>query len=448
MFNAQFYIDAENALIGSILEHGEKALDSIKVLIRENDFVSPVNSLIFKHVVRMVGDGLAIDPMSVAIYIESSGIKNDYLLKYMGDLTMAGCSLKNVPFYARILKERSILRALETRSQEVPGIIARYDMSAQEKMVAIEQGIVDILDDAMVSGDSIVSTKDLVTPHMELMERRVDGNEFIISTGFTDLDELLCGGFREEQFIVIGGRPSMGKTTLGLNIARHAAMSNIPVGIFSLEMSNLQLMDKLISDIGSIDNNNIRRGNMTEEEYTKYAHAIRKLSEIPLYIDESGGLTISDIEKRIRQMVRRYGVKLVLIDYIQLIVGDDRRVNRAEQIENISNRIKRLAKRLKISIIGLAQLNRGANSENRPTMAHLRNSGAIEQDADIVIFPYREERDKADTDKKGIAEIIVAKQREGETGVKQLFFDGVYSRFRQNPYGVSNGNTEYKNQTP
>lgn len=429
---------SELALIGGLLSH-PSAIDMVGSELKVEDVSHPMNRILFKAISRMRSEGVDIDAITVASFISRSNLGDgNIILPYIGELMIGACALTNITYHASVVKENSMMRSLWKKSNLIPSIISDRSKSTSEKVADIELSISGTID-SYANGESTLSSVTALLPkHVERMELRTSGEELLLTTGFDNLDEILCGGLRplSGELVVIGGRPSMGKTTLGLNVARHISVDKkIPFGIFSLEMGSLQLMDKLVSDIGSINNATLRRGAMDEDEYSRYAMAMSKMSECPLYVEEKSGLTISDIEKKTRHMKRKYDIMGIVVDYIQLIRGDNQKISRAEQIEDISRRLKLLGKALGIVVIALAQLNRGADGESRPSIAHLRNSGAIEQDADIILFPYREERDDRETDKKGEAELIVGKQREGDCGVLPLLFDGAYSRFRTNNFG-------------
>jgi len=442
--NERVYIDSEQsklsemALIGGLIAN-PSAIDLLEIDLKKDDIVHPVNRLLFDAILKMKFENLDIDTITLASFISDNNLGNgSNILSYIGELEINACAPENIRYHASIVKQNAMMRALWKKSNLIPSIISDRSKSASEKITEIESIISGTIESYTTEKFTLVSVTDMLPKHIERMEFRTSGDETLLPTGFDELDELLCGGLRplSGELVIIGGRPSMGKTTLGLNIARHISIDKkIPFGIFSLEMSNLQLMDKLVSDIGSINNTTLRRGMMDEDEYNRYAMSLSKMSGAPLYIEDRSGLTISDIEKKARYMKRKYGIMGIMIDYIQMIRSDNSKINRSEQIEDISRRLKLLGKSLDIVVIVLAQLNRSADGESRPSIAHLRNSGAIEQDADIILFPYREERDNQDTDRKGEAELILAKQREGNCGTIKLLFDGIYSRFRTHNYG-------------
>jgi replicative DNA helicase len=254
-----------------------------------------------------------------------------------------------------------------------------------------------------------------------------------VPTGYIDLDQK-TSGFQPGDLIIVAGRPSMGKTAFALNIAENVAVdSGLPVGIFSMEMGGAQLATRMLASIGRLNSQNLRTGRMSDDEWSKLSFALGKLHEAPIYIDETGGLTPANLRARARRLARQYGGKLglIVIDYIQLMSGNRPGENRATEVSEISRSIKSLAKELQVPIVALSQLSRKVEerTDKRPMMSDLRESGAIEQDADVILMMYREDYYKPDTPDKGIAEVIIGKQRNGPTGTVRLAFLGEYTRF-------------------
>lgn len=427
-------VTAERALLGALIHHSG-AMDRVTLDVSPSDMIVPMNQWLFNVLIKMHSTGISIDISSLIVYV--GGLKDTppAFHAYSAEIASEYGSVGNIDYYAGIIKSKALIRALVNTSANIPVIADDRSLSLDDKVAKIGKSVMDIVDRSMMKATEPAKIGDLLPRHIEAVELRCSGDPSIIPTGMDELDRVLCGGLRTQQFVIIGGRPSMGKTTLGLNIARGVAVGNgIPSGILSLEMNSIQIMDKFVSDIGSINYQSIRMGQLTDDDYERYAIALSRLQSAPLIIDDQSGLSMSDIERKARFMKRKYGIKLLMVDYIQLIRGEKGIISRAEQVEDISARLKLLAKKLDICVLGLAQLNRGADKENRPSLAQLRNSGALEQDCDVAIFPYREEKDNPDTDKKGMAEIIIGKQREGETGAAiNSLFDGHYSRFREHP---------------
>lgn len=427
-------INAERALLGALIYH-HGAIDRVTQEILPDDMVLPMNKKLFDLILKMHGRGITVDPTSLIVYLgETPGLPATFQA-YVMSVIEDRASIENVNYYANEVKSKSIMRSLVSRAAEIPSIVDDRSISASDKLEQIGKSIMDVIDlSASKATDSRI-IGDILPDHINAIEMRVTGDPSIIATTFSELDRTLCGGLRTTQFVIIGGRPSMGKTTLGMNIIRGIAVDNrISCGVLSMEMGRIQLIDKLVSDIGSIEYNTIRSGALSNDDYERYALALSRMQDSPLVIDDESGLSIADVERKARIMKRKHNIRVLMVDYIQMIRGEKSILGRADQVENISARLKILAKKLDICVLGLAQLNRGADKENRPSLAQLRNSGSLEQDADVVIFPYREEKDNPDTDKKGMAEIIIGKQREGETGVViSSLFDGHYARFREHP---------------
>lgn len=428
-------LEAEKAVLGSLLLD-PLVCDDVAMVVRATDFYSQPNQLIFAHLMdlhnagRRVDHMLLMDALKKANEYEPIGGK-DYLTEVIQSVPSAA----NAKYYAQIVRDKATLRTLIHAGTEI--IRDAYDQSfeARELLSQAESKVFAILEQKALG--ELKPIQDVLHEAFDRINARLNrgGGLSGIETGFTELDQL-TGGFHESELIILAARPSMGKTALALNIAEHAAVrQKHPVLVVSLEMSRLELGERLLCSHGRINGHKLRNGVIMPVDHKKLIDASATISQAPLFIDDSPTRTMTEIAATARRLKRSSGLKLVVIDYLQLIEPDNPKDQRQEQVAKIARRLKGLARELSVPVLCLAQLNRQAEAsrEMRPKLSHLRESGAIEQDADVVMFVHREEYYETDEEKRarvaGQAEVIVAKQRNGPVGDKKLAFLKDYARF-------------------
>ena len=431
-------IEAEQSLIGGLLLDNS-AWERIGDVVAESDFYRDDHRRIFTHIRRLIDTGRPADVVTVYESIDKSNeVDQTGGLAYLGEIANNTPSAANIRRYAEIVHERAVLRKLVTVGDEIAA--SALNPAGRDVKVLLdqaEQKVFEIAEAGARITQGFVSMPEVlgevVDKIQELYDR--DGSSDItgVPTGFTDLDKM-TSGLQPGDMVVIAGRPSMGKTAFALNIAEHVGVvEKLPVAIFSLEMSGPQLAMRFLSSVGRLDQQKLRTGKLGDEEWDKMTVALGKLHEAPIHIDETGAINPSDLRARARRLHRQFGkLGLIVIDYLQLMTGNGNVENRATEISEISRSIKALAKELGVPILALSQLSRKVEerTDKRPLMSDLRESGAIEQDADIIIMMYREEYYKPDTQEKGVAEVIIGKHRNGPTGTVKLNFLGEYTKFQ------------------
>ncbi|TXF11084.1 replicative DNA helicase [Pelomicrobium methylotrophicum] len=430
-------VEAEQSVLGGILLDNT-AWDKIADLVTESDFYRQDHRLIFHHAGLLIEAGKPADVITVAESLKSAGeLEAVGGLAYLGSLAQNTPSAANIRRYAEIVRERSVLRKLAEAGAEIAE--AAYNplgRSAEELLDAAEQKVFTIAEAGARGRQGFLDMQPLLKQVVERIELLYSNPSDVtgIATGFTDLDRL-TSGLQPGDLVIIAGRPSMGKTSFALNIAEHVALElKKPVAVFSMEMGGSQLALRLLGSVGRLDQHKVRTGRLNDEDWPKLTHALGKLNEAPIYIDETPGLNALEVRARARRLHRQHGgLGLVVIDYLQLMSAHSasRSENRATEISEISRALKGLAKELNVPVVALSQLNRSLESrtDKRPMMSDLRESGAIEQDADLILFIYREEVYNKDTPKAGIAEIIIGKQRNGPIGTVELTFLKEFTRF-------------------
>jgi replicative DNA helicase len=430
-------IEAEQSLIGGLLIDNA-AWDRIGDVVRETDFYRDDHRRIFRHIGKLIQMGRPADVVTVYESIEQSNeVDQTGGLGYLGEIANATPSAANIRRYAEIVRERAILRQLVTVGDEIAGnALNPAGRDVKQLLDDAEQRIFQIAEAGNRSSNGFVAIQPLLGEVVERMETLLarDSQSDItgVATGFADLDRM-TSGLQAGDMIVVAGRPSMGKTAFALNIAEHVGVElRLPVAIFSLEMSGPQLATRFLSSVGRIDQSKLRTGRLTDDEWDRMTVALGKLHEAPIHIDETGAINSTDLRARARRLHRQFGkLGLIIIDYLQLMSSNRMGENRATEISEISRSIKALAKELQVPIIALSQLSRKVEerTDKRPLMSDLRESGAIEQDADIIMMMYREEYYKPDTQDKGTAEAIIGKHRNGPVGTVRLTFLGEYTKF-------------------
>ncbi|WP_161630625.1 replicative DNA helicase [Pseudoduganella violaceinigra] len=418
-----FAEEAEQSVIGALLRHNG-AIDDLGDLAPDH-FYRADHRMVYVEVLRQIKAKQRADVVTVGLALPDLPDG----MAYLNSIAQSVPSAANVRYYASIVRDRAVRRTALAMLNEYAQILRRpgprpvlEELDAlQSKLGTLSQGVVI---------KEPVRLAEAMVPYLERFEGRTDGVVRGTPTGFEDLDALLTGGPRDGALVIVAGRPSMGKTALAMNIATNVAGAGYPTCVLSQEMMNDDLLDREFAQVGSIDLKNIIRASMSSLEWDRFGQANITMADMPLWLDDSEGLTLLQVCRKARQHKRKHGLKLLVIDYLQLMSGDgDPRKNRNTQIEEITRGLKSLAKELGIVILLLSQLNRNGANKSRPQLADLRDSGAIEQDADIVIFVHREEVDNPQTHLKGFADVFVAKNRQGKVDDVLLEYQGPYTRF-------------------
>lgn len=438
-------IEAESSVLGGLLLDNT-AWDRVSDLVKEGDFYRHEHQLIFSAVAQLINASKPADVITVFEQLRGLGnAEGAGGLVYLNSLAQYVPSAANIRRYAEIVRERGILRKLLTASDE----IATKAFNPQGKSVAqildeAEQKIFNIGEEGSRMKQGFQGMDTLVIDLMDRVQEMADNHNDItgVPTGFYDLDRMTAG-FQAGDMIVLAARPSMGKTALAINIAEHVALNEgLPVAVFSMEMGASQLAVRIVGSIGRINQGHLRTGKLTDEEWPRLTEAIEKLRNISLHIDETPGLSPSELRANARRLARQCGkLGLIVVDYLQLMSGSggSNGENRATELGEISRGLKMLAKELQCPVIALSQLNRSVEqrTDKRPMMSDLRESGAIEQDADIIMFIYRDEYYNKDSKEPGVAEVIIGKQRNGPTGTVKLAFLNSLTRFESLASGGS-----------
>lgn len=425
-------IEAEQAVLGSMLMDKDAVITSIEVL-KEEDFYRDDNKIIYRSMLDLYNDGMPIDIITVKNDLQSKG-SFDLIggLEYLNLLTEQVPTTANVEQYVEIVEEKSLLRNLVKTANEIIDLGFDSGETAEDIMDQAERKIFDLTQKKNQKGYAVI--KDILADSFAQLEELYNRKETVtgVPTGFVDLD-FKTSGLHNSDLILIAARPAMGKSAFALNIASHAACSaKVPVAIFSLEMSKEQMVNRILSCEALVDSSKIRTGKIEDDDWVKLARALGPLSEAPIYIDDTPGTTVMEIRAKCRKLKLEKNIGLVIIDYLQLMQGSSKKhSSREQEISEISRSLKILAKEINVPVIALSQLSRGPESrlDHRPMLSDLRESGAIEQDADIVMFIYRDDYYNPDTEKKNIAEIIIAKHRGGSTGTTELRWLGEYTKF-------------------
>lgn len=424
-------IEAEQAVLGAMLLN-ERVIPEVLEIIDESYFYKEAHKCIFSGIVELFHNRKNIDIVTVSENLQKKGKLQDIGgIFYLTQLVENVPSVTNVTSYARIIKEKGILRALIASSFSILNMCYGAGEEVSSILDKAERLIFEISDRRIEGG--YVHIKEIIKSSIELIDNLYQRKSHVtgIPTGFLDFD-VKTSGLHSGDLIVVAGRPSMGKSAFVASIAEHVAVEeNIPVGFFSLEMSKEQLVQRLLCSYAKVDAHKVRTGFLSPQDWPLLTSSAGKLSEAPLYIDDSPALNIFELRAKARRMKSHHQIQLVIVDYLQLIRGIRRIEGRQQEISEVSQGLKALAKELDIPVIAVSQLSREVEKreDHRPRLSDLRESGAIEQDADLVVLLYREEYYDANTENKGIAEINIAKQRNGPTGVIQLGFIKEYMKF-------------------
>ena len=425
-------LEAEQAIIGSMLTDKDATISEIEVL-KEEDFYREDNRAIYSAILNLYNRAEPIDIITVKAELESMG-KFEQVggLEYLAELPEKVPTTANAMKYIKIVEEKSTLRNLIKTANEI--IELGYDPTedVEDIMESSEKKIFNIMQNKNQKGYSAL--KDVLVDSFTQLEELYNRKQHItgVPTGFSELD-YKTAGLHGSELILIAARPAMGKTAFALNIATNAAVkANVPVAVFSLEMSKEQLVNRILCSEAMVDSNKVRTGKLEEDDWTKLAGAIGPLSEAEIYIDDTPGISVMEIRAKCRKLKLEKNIGMVVIDYLQLVQGSNKRNgSREQEISEISRSLKILAKEIGVPVIALSQLSRAVEQrpDHRPMLSDLRESGAIEQDADIVMFLYRDDYYNQDSEKKDIAEVILAKHRGGSTGTVELLWLGSYTKF-------------------
>jgi replicative DNA helicase len=428
-------LEAERGVLGSILIKPD-VCDDVALIIRPDDFYDDANRTLYTHMRSMHDEGRKID---LTLLVDRLKVAGDFELAggtvYLAELMQSVPTAAHAVYYAQIVRDKSTLRSLIHSSTEI--LRDAYDDSCEsrEMLSRAEQKIFAILDERGAGNLSNIS--DILQEAMVRIDARMKREHAIggIETGFRDFDSM-TGGLHDSELIILAARPSMGKTALALNIAEHVSLgTQTPVLFVSLEMSSVELADRVLCSIARVNGQRLRNGTISNEDRRALVEKAAELSQAPLFVDDTPSRTMTEIAAAARRLKRKSGLGLIIIDYLQLIEPDNQKDPRQEQVARIARRLKGLARELKVPVLCLAQLNRQAEAskDNKPRLSHLRESGAIEQDADVVMFVHREEYYQTDDESRarcaGQAEIIVSKQRNGPIGDVKLAWLKDFTRF-------------------
>ncbi|WP_434777173.1 replicative DNA helicase [Neisseria sp. Ec49-e6-T10] len=430
--------EAEQSVLGGLLLDNV-AWEKVADILTETDFYRHEHRLIFKAVARLVELARPADVITVQEELE----RNDELqsiggLAYLATLAQQTPSAANIRRYAEIVRERSIMRQLAQVGTEIAD--SAYNPQGKEASQLLDEAenkVFQIAESTQRAKQGFLDMPKLlkeVVERIDVLYARDNLDDVTgVPTGFSDMDAK-TSGFQPGDLVIVAGRPSMGKTAFSMNIAEHVAVEcKLPVAVFSMEMGGAQLVLRMLGSVGRLDQHVLRTGRLEDEHWSKLNTAVVKLSDAPMFIDETPALTALELRARARRLARQFGGKLglIVVDYLQLMSGSGRGDNRASELGEISRALKGLAKELSVPIVALSQLSRSVEqrTDKRPMMSDLRESGAIEQDADIIVFMYRDEYYNPDSPQKGLAEAIIGKHRNGPTGKVYLTFLGQYAKF-------------------
>ena len=429
-------IEAEQAVLGSLLLD-PAAWDNVADVIAQEDFYRPDHQLIFAAIGTLAGEAKPCDVVTVSQYLESiSKLEPAGGLAYLGSVARDTPTAANVRAYAEIVRERSLLRQLIRAGTDIAAEVYQSEgASARELVDRAEQRVFDIAEGSFRKREGAIPVRQLLPGVIDQIDEWHQNPDKLrgLPTGFTDFDRL-TGGLRSGDLLIVAGRPSMGKTTLAINMAEYAAVhpgTRASVAIFSMEMPSEQVITRMLASIGGVPLNSLRSGKISDDDWVRITSATSQLSEAKIFVDETPALNPTELRARARRVKREHGLNLIVVDYLQLMQVPGTQENRATEIAEISRGLKTLAKEMQVPVIALSQLNRAVEQREhkRPVMSDLRESGSIEQEADMILLIYREEVYDRNTTKKGIAEIDLVKHRNGEIGTFLLTFQGQFTRF-------------------
>ncbi len=430
-------IEAEQSVLGGLLLDNA-AYERLTDLLGESDFYRQDHRLIWHHIARLIGLSRPADVITVNESLTSAGKSEEVGgLAYLNALAHNTPSAANIRRYGEIVRERSMLRKLVAVADDIAvAALNPQGKEARQLLDEAESRVFKIAQEGARNSQGFQEIQPLLAQVVERIDElyHLEGDTDVtgIPTGFVDLDRM-TSGLQAGDLVIVAGRPSMGKTSLAMNIAEHVAIEQgLPVAVFSMEMGAVQLAMRMLGSVGMLDQHRMRTGKLLTDDWPRVTHAVQRMQRAQIYIDETPGLTAVDLRARARRQARQCGqLGLIVIDYIQLMSASGSGENRATEISEISRALKSLAKELECPVVTLSQLNRSLEQRpnKRPVMSDLRESGAIEQDADLILFIYRDEVYNPDSPDKGTAEIIVGKQRNGPIGTVRLTFQGESTKF-------------------
>jgi replicative DNA helicase len=442
-------IQAEQAVLGGLMLDNE-GWDKVAEHVSEEDFYRKEHRYIFRAISQLAAKMDPFDVVTVSEMLETMGeIDTVGGLAYVGMLAKDTPTAANIDSYAKIVRDRSVLRQLIHVGTTISG--SAFNTEGQETSQLLENAerqVFEIAEQQQRGKSGFIPVRSLLAKAVDKIESLYEQDNPItgVSTGFTDFDEM-TSGLQASDLVIVAGRPSMGKTTFAMNLAENVAIkAKKPVAVFSMEMPGDQLAMRMMSSLGRIDQHKVRTGKLDDDEWPRMTSAINLLAETQLFIDDTAALTPTEVRSRSRRLMREHGqLGLIVLDYLQLMQSPSSGENRVQQISDISRNLKALAKELNVPVVALSQLNRNLEQRpnKRPVMSDLRESGSIEQDADVIVFIYRDEVYKEDSPDKGVAEIIIGKQRNGPIGTSRLTFLGQYTRF-ENYTGYQYDNEDYE----
>tara|TARA_B100000446_G_scaffold105924_1_gene99082 strand:+ start:1192 stop:2493 length:1302 start_codon:yes stop_codon:yes gene_type:complete len=425
-------LEAEKAVLGAVLIHNPQINLAVELGIASQDFYRHAHQQIFDKMVSLSERDEVIDLVTLKEELNRAGNLNEVGgPAYIAALVDGVPKSTNVEYYAKIVKEKAILRSLIGSANKILSTAYQAEADSDEQLDRAEQSIFEIADQRLKGG--FVKLHELLPGGVETIEKLQEHKDFLtgVPTGFTELDRL-TSGFQPSDLVIVAARPAMGKTSLALNIAQYVGTkTEKTVGVFSLEMSKEQLFLRMLTSEARINARRFRDGYLGSEEYKKLSDALGALGEASVFIDDSSSITVLEMRAKARRLKSEHGLHLLIVDYLQLMQGRGRFENRNLELASISRSLKSLAKELKVPVVALSQLSRApeSRSEHRPQLSDLRESGALEQDADVVLFIYREDQYDRKAENENTAEVIIGKQRNGPTGTVRLAFLKEITRF-------------------
>lgn len=437
-------IEAEQSVLGGLLLAAD-GWDAVAEVVVASDFYRTGHRLIFRQIAQLAEVSEPVDVITVADKLQARGeLDAAGGLPYLAELAQNTPSASNIRAYAQVVRERACLRKLIEAAQEIAESGFNPEGRTSDELVdQAERRIMQIAEDGFKAGGPRDINPLLQSALGRIEELFQSGGEITgLSTGFIELDRM-TSGLQDSDLVIVAGRPSMGKTSFAMNLVEHAVLSQTkPILVFSMEMPADSLIIRMLSSIGRIDSTRLRNGKLEQEDWPKLSAAVTKLKDVPLYIDDTPALTPTEIRSRARRVAREHGgLGMIMVDYLQLMQVAGSSEGRTAEISEISRSLKAIAKEFKVPMVALSQLNRALEQRpnKRPVNSDLRESGAIEQDADVIMFIYRDEVYHEESEDKGIAEIIIGKQRNGPIGICRLAFIGQYTRFENLARGSPDG---------
>lgn len=427
-------VEAEQSVLGGLLIDNSR-WDLISDVVTSEDFYDRDNARIFSAIRSLLEADQPADLITVSDKMAGSGeVNGGNTLGYVSELAQNTPTAANISHYAEIVRDRAQARRLIAACHDIVDVALSQDGVVGETVDYAEKRVMEVSLEREKATRGFRPMNEYITEGLDRIDELYKSDSPItgIPTGFTDLDSI-TSGLQDSDLVIIAGRPSMGKTSFVMNMVEYAAIkSKVPIAVFSLEMPGQQLATRMMSSLGNIDAGRIRSGKLHDDDWPRLTHAIKILNEAPIFIDDSSGLSPLDIRSRARRLHREGKLGMIVIDYLQLMSSSERAENRVTEVSMMTRSLKNLARELDVPILLLSQLSRKPEerTDKRPVMSDLRESGAIEQDADLIMFVYRDEHYNKETTEKGVAEIIIGKHRNGPTGTVRLAFQGMYTRFQ------------------